>query len=151
MDKLKQMRLERGWSQQDLADRAGVGQDTVSGLETGRRQPYPSTMRKLAAALDIDVSDFFREVIADPKAPTQESAAAKAVADFRRFRTRAKRLLNEELEMRNLEAVAHILDEAQAISNALLDDVGWRDWEETTAAARLYRELVELVLAAGMT
>ncbi len=63
MDALRQIRQQKGWSQKDLADRAGVGQDTISGIESGRRQPHPSTLRKLADALGVRVAEFFSEPV----------------------------------------------------------------------------------------
>jgi transcriptional regulator with XRE-family HTH domain len=61
VESVRRIRLERGWSQQDLADKSGVGQDTISGIESGRHEPRPSTLRKLARALEVEVADFFRE------------------------------------------------------------------------------------------
>jgi transcriptional regulator with XRE-family HTH domain len=58
---VKRLRLEKGWSQKDLADKSGVGQDTISGVESGKHEPRPSTLRKLAEALDAEVVDFFSE------------------------------------------------------------------------------------------
>jgi transcriptional regulator with XRE-family HTH domain len=40
-------------SQEELAERSGVARDTISKLETGRRGAYPSTIRKLAAGLQV--------------------------------------------------------------------------------------------------
>lgn len=65
MEALKEMRRRKGWSQKDLARESGVGQDTISGIESGRYEARPSTLRKLADALDIEVADLFRE----PEAP----------------------------------------------------------------------------------
>ncbi len=61
MDTVKEIRRRKGWSQKDLAEESGVGQDTISGIESGRHEPRPSTLRKLADALDVEVADFFRE------------------------------------------------------------------------------------------
>jgi transcriptional regulator with XRE-family HTH domain len=41
-------------SQEQLAQRSGVARDTISKLETGRRRAYPSTIRKLAAGLEVE-------------------------------------------------------------------------------------------------
>jgi transcriptional regulator with XRE-family HTH domain len=41
-------------SQEDLAERSGVARDTISKLETGQRGAHPSTIRKLAAGLDVE-------------------------------------------------------------------------------------------------
>jgi transcriptional regulator with XRE-family HTH domain len=62
------MRREKGLSQQELADLAGVGQDSVSAIETGKHEPHPRTLRKLAAVLDAEVVDFFREQALSGKA-----------------------------------------------------------------------------------
>lgn len=41
-------------SQEQLAEKSGVARDTISKLETGRRRAYPSTIRKLAAGLEVE-------------------------------------------------------------------------------------------------
>ncbi len=55
--RLRQIRHQRGLSQRDMP----VAHDTVSAIESGRRKPHPSTLRKLAAALNCEVGDFFEE------------------------------------------------------------------------------------------
>jgi len=45
----------------DLSKRSGVAQNTISDIETGRRDPRPSTLRRLAKALDVEVGDFYSE------------------------------------------------------------------------------------------
>jgi transcriptional regulator with XRE-family HTH domain len=57
-EKLRQIRQTRGLSQRDLP----VAHDTVSRIESGQRNPHPSTLRKLAEALGVEVRDFFEEV-----------------------------------------------------------------------------------------
>lgn len=57
---IKEERMLRGWSQRDLADRSdGLAQDTISGIERGEHWPRPSTLRKLAKGLGIEVADLF--------------------------------------------------------------------------------------------
>ncbi len=67
MESVRRIRLEKGLSQQDLADESGVGQDTISGIESGRHEPRPSTLRKLAKTLDVEVADFFKEPVLSGK------------------------------------------------------------------------------------
>jgi len=55
---LKRLRLQRGMKQEDLADRMNVTRQTVSGWETGRRQPDLDTLRKLAEVLDADIQEL---------------------------------------------------------------------------------------------
>ena len=66
MKVLRELRRRKGLSQKDLAGKSGVGQDTISGIEAGRHEPRPSTLRKLADALGVEVEDLFRE----PEAPS---------------------------------------------------------------------------------
>jgi transcriptional regulator with XRE-family HTH domain len=76
VDTLKEIRRQKGLSQKDLSDASGVGQDTISGIESGRHEPRPSTLRKLAEALDVQVADFFREP-ALPKAEAPRGAGQR--------------------------------------------------------------------------
>ncbi len=61
MESVRRIRREKGLSQQELADLAGVGQDSISAIETGKHEPHPRTLRKLAKALEIEVRSFFEE------------------------------------------------------------------------------------------
>lgn len=50
---LRDLRRRAIMSQEELAEKSGVARDTISKLETGQRRAYPSTIRKLAAGLDV--------------------------------------------------------------------------------------------------
>lgn len=43
-------------SQQDLADKAGISQKYLSGVERGERNPTLAVLGALAAALDVELS-----------------------------------------------------------------------------------------------
>jgi transcriptional regulator with XRE-family HTH domain len=55
---VRDIRLKRGLSQADLGRRAGITEYTISEIEAGKRTPRPSTLRKLAKGLDVDVATF---------------------------------------------------------------------------------------------
>ncbi|WP_374145819.1 helix-turn-helix domain-containing protein [Sphingomonas sp. 28-63-12] len=58
---LRRLRREKGVSQEELADRAGLNRNYPGLLE---REQYAATvdvLEKLAAALDIDPVEFFRK------------------------------------------------------------------------------------------
>jgi transcriptional regulator with XRE-family HTH domain len=78
--RLREERQFRGWSQRDLARETGVNTDTISGIETGQHEPRPSTMRKLAEGLGIEVRDLFIEP-ALPKAPAREAGQPERTED----------------------------------------------------------------------
>jgi transcriptional regulator with XRE-family HTH domain len=67
-ERLKEERLRNGWSQKDLAQESKTNVDTISGIETGQHEPRPSTLRKLAKALNVEVRDLFEEPALSGKA-----------------------------------------------------------------------------------
>jgi transcriptional regulator with XRE-family HTH domain len=57
-DKLRYQREERVWTQEVLAEAAGVTVGTISRLETGYHHARPSTIQKLVKALDCSPADL---------------------------------------------------------------------------------------------
>jgi transcriptional regulator with XRE-family HTH domain len=58
---LRTARQRAGVTQQELARLAGVGKSTITELEVGRRGAYPRTMRRLAKALETEISNLVKE------------------------------------------------------------------------------------------
>jgi transcriptional regulator with XRE-family HTH domain len=54
LTRLRALRERKVLTQQELADKAGITRATLSRLEAGAENPYPSTIRKLAAALGVE-------------------------------------------------------------------------------------------------
>lgn len=48
-----------GLTQEELAERSGLSQQYISGLESGKRNPTVLTLFELATALDVEVVEFF--------------------------------------------------------------------------------------------
>src|SRR5215213_9901882 len=61
--KLEKIRLEKGFSQRALAEKSGVSSATVYELENWRRKPNPSTLRKLAEALGVEVKEITEDKV----------------------------------------------------------------------------------------
>jgi len=78
-ERLKEERLRNGWSQKDLARESKTNVDTISGIETGQHEPRPSTLRKLAEALDIEVRDLFEEPALSGKAEAPEAGPPSVI------------------------------------------------------------------------
>lgn len=58
-NRIKEMRQERGWSQTELAKRAGSTQNTISSLETGQYSPTAFLAAVLCAVFDCKFEDLF--------------------------------------------------------------------------------------------
>jgi ribosome-binding protein aMBF1 (putative translation factor) len=59
---MKAVRLQRGWSQQDLAFFVRMAAADICRIETGRMIPYPSQAVRLAQVLAIKPEDLLQEV-----------------------------------------------------------------------------------------
>ena len=65
MKKLKELRTLRAFSQQELADAAGVGRNTISRIERGESGAHGRTLRRLAQALGVDVAELVKREVED--------------------------------------------------------------------------------------
>jgi transcriptional regulator with XRE-family HTH domain len=61
VDEVRRLRLEKGWSQNELAYHAKLAPSVISLIETGKRDPNATTLRKLAEALEVRIPDLFEE------------------------------------------------------------------------------------------
>ncbi len=52
--RLREVRLAKLLTQEEVAQRAGLSEATVNRIETGSHEARISTVRKLAAALEVD-------------------------------------------------------------------------------------------------
>ena len=65
---MRRMRVIRGWTQQDLADRAGLGYSTVVNLEISEgRDPTERTCQKLDGAFGLLEGTFYKFVLRDKR------------------------------------------------------------------------------------
>lgn len=58
--RVRDLRHRRGWSQEDLAERAGLHRNYVGGIERGERNPALDNIWALADALGVRPEDLFR-------------------------------------------------------------------------------------------
>lgn len=61
-DRLKEKRIERGYTQEDLSKKSGISRVTISKLENGTQNVTTNTtLILLSRALDCSVGYFFKE------------------------------------------------------------------------------------------
>lgn len=53
---LKEARLKKGWTQEELAQKAGLGKNTYPKIERDESTPSTESIKKLIRALEIDSS-----------------------------------------------------------------------------------------------
>ena len=138
MDELREWRRQKGWSQKDLARESKVGPDTISGIESGRHEARPSTLRKLASALDVEVADLLR----GPQTPK-----VNAPRSFRPERTADEERRTLELVRATLSDLNLIASRLEAVAVARTFDADeWRQADAglDDAVSSLYGKLWKL-------
>ena len=58
-NRLKVLRAEHGWSQQDLADRLAVSRQSVNAIETGKYDPSLPLAFRIADLFGMRIEEIF--------------------------------------------------------------------------------------------
>jgi transcriptional regulator with XRE-family HTH domain len=107
-ERLKMLRKERGWSQEDLATKMEVSPGSVGNWEMGPYEPHAKTLKKLAALLEVDVPFLLRGEERSPTATIREQPPGYGAVNL-------AELLREVEEARDsLERIAQQLRKATA-------------------------------------
>lgn len=69
LDRLAQLRKQKGWSQGDLAERVGVEQPTVQRWESGAREPKFEQLFKMAELFGVEPGSLLDADMASPVGP----------------------------------------------------------------------------------
>jgi transcriptional regulator with XRE-family HTH domain len=86
--RLKELRMEKGMTQQEVADALGISQVTYSRYEKGEREPTLEMLVALSSFFDVSV-DYLLDV-------TPSETRAKDLDEFTAFRKR--RIANPEYD-----------------------------------------------------
>lgn len=57
--RIKELRKERGWSQEQFALECGLDRTYISGLEKGKRNVSLINIKKIASCFGLTLSEFF--------------------------------------------------------------------------------------------
>lgn len=60
-NRLRDLRAEKGWSQQKLGDELGVSRQTVNALETGKYAPSLPLAFKIGRVFDLRIEEIFSD------------------------------------------------------------------------------------------
>ena len=84
------LRLKRGWTQQELAERAGTKQANISRLENARLNPSVDTLQKIANAFGVELAVMLVPIAGERPAyravaPTLEPILGQVAEDGARY------------------------------------------------------------------
>jgi len=80
LNKLRDLRATRGWSQSDLADKLNVSRQTVNAIETGRYDPSCRSPSAIAKLFKLKIEDIFPTVIENVTGKSPWTSAETFVA-----------------------------------------------------------------------
>lgn len=60
LNKLRELRTERGWSQAELADKLNVSRQSVNAIETGRYDPSLPLAFAIANLFKLRIEEIFQ-------------------------------------------------------------------------------------------
>jgi transcriptional regulator with XRE-family HTH domain len=78
-------RIDRDWTQAELAAAANMSRSMVSAIEAGVRSASPAALQRLAAALDAELVVELRPALVVGRADQRDAAHAACVAAVRRW------------------------------------------------------------------
>lgn len=70
MEKIKELRLNKGWSQEELAKKSGVGRISIIRYENNERIPQVDVASRIANALGCTIDELLGEK-KDPDQPVR--------------------------------------------------------------------------------
>jgi len=91
---IKTLRIKRGMTQAQLAERCGISNNAISSLETGKAYPPKSTVERLCMELDVPTSYLLMASIEKEDFPEEKRVLYRALLEP---------LRNELLEQENRE------------------------------------------------
>lgn len=69
-ERIRQLRNDRGWSQEELADRAGLHRTYIGSVERGEQNLSLVNIERLAATLGVSLAKLFAPFKDDPAPPS---------------------------------------------------------------------------------
>ena len=94
--KLRQFRQKKGYSQETLADRAGLHPTYIGQVERGEKNITVETLAKITTALGIPISSVFDDVLSNPM-PSAENYPLRAYELFSSLSEKDQRRLYDIL------------------------------------------------------
>ena len=120
--RIAEVRHRKGMTQQELSKRSGIASSYLSRIEKRRLEPGPTTLLKIAQALETSLSDLFQErPLGKPAARCPVSVSGECIMELldsgkRRLPPGAERYSPRQLQL--LREAAYLI---QTANDRLLD------------------------------
>jgi Predicted transcriptional regulators len=117
-NRIKELRIEKKITQEDLAKILSFGRTAISNYESGRSEPSYNTVSKLAEFFDVSIDYLLGKTDirnAYTKLPTLNEESLKLIDSTKDLSPESKRMLNEYIKLLNMkELIKKSKDETSA-------------------------------------
>ena len=93
---IRNLRTEKGYTQKQLAELAGIAQITLQQYELGKRKPQTEQLLKLSTALNVDINSLL-EVEDSPLLKAMKKGNSPLYKDFK------QKMLSDSIELNNID------------------------------------------------
>lgn len=62
-NKIKVLRAERDWTQEDLSVKTGISRQTINAIEKGKVIPSVISMQKIAKTFEVPITEIFLDLM----------------------------------------------------------------------------------------
>ena len=105
---VQEMRLKKGWSQQQLADISGLNVRTIQRIEQGQSASLES-FKALGAAFDVDFSDLQEDSVRNIVSTPEQTEVFLAFRQVRKIRGLYSHVMSYVVVMSGIAAINLIL------------------------------------------
>ncbi|MBU0507184.1 MAG: helix-turn-helix transcriptional regulator [bacterium] len=133
MEVIRRLRFQAGVTQQELASKAGTSQPTIALYESGAKSPTFSTLKKLAASVDLDLIIHFTPKLTreDQRSLAYHQAIAKKIQK------------NPEITIERARNTLKRMSQKNPYAKALFNK--WKQWLTLSV-----EELIQRILDPGI-
>ena len=91
-ERVRELRKKKGWTQYRLAMESSVSRQAISNMERGRNEPNADSIRLLAVALGVSVSEILGEdvILEEHKLTPREY---KMISEFRKLNPAGQKMM----------------------------------------------------------
>lgn len=100
-ERIRALRMKKGWTMQHLADQMGKGKSTIAGYEAGQRNPKAKDLDLIAKLLDTNV-EYLVGSSDDPTPKTEDKNLAVILKNTSDYNYNGIPLSKKDLELLNL-------------------------------------------------
>lgn len=138
-EKIKKFRKQKGYTQKQLAEKAGISRNSLIKYENGDMSPSIQILQQIAAALDVSVSDIFPGTGADNRIADLHREIQKRDRTITELEPDCEHIMNMHQANQYFEKLQIVQDKLD--KRALLEGLAEEASELAQAALKLIRAM----------